>query len=191
MIGAFKLTVEAPSDKSYTLPELVNAINKEAEKRAVPIKASMVRVEKGDGYVYKLLLEGTKSGEDYRIEWVESDSATHYSILDGDATGSYDEDDGRLQMVPGYKGLDSAVEVMVKKIDSLLNGQTGIINLIQDRYQAKLDLLKRQHERAQKEIEMEIERMRKEFLRLEKIKAEMLSIQNTLKSYFKVGEEND
>jgi len=81
--------------------------------------------------------------------------------------------------------------VMVKKIDSLLNGQTGIINLIQDRYQAKLDLLKRQHERAQKEIEMEIERMRKEFLRLEKIKAEMLSIQNTLKSYFKVGEEND
>jgi len=191
VIGAFKLTVEAPSDKSYTLPELVNAINKEAEKRAVPIKASMVRVEKGDGYVYKLLLEGTKSGEDYRIEWVESDSATHYSILDGDATGNYDEDDGRLQMVPGYKGLDSAVEVMVKKIDSLLNGQTGIINLIQDRYQAKLDLLRRQHERAQKEIEMEIERMRKEFLRLEKIKAEMLSIQNTLKSYFKVGEEND
>jgi len=191
MIGGFKLTVKAPSGKDYTLPELVNAINKEAEKKAIPIKASMVRLKENGGYVYKLLLEGTKSGEDYRIEWVESDSGILYSILDGDATGSYDENDGRLQMVPGYKGLDSAVEVMVKKIDSLLNGRTGIINLIQDRYQAKLDLLRRQYERAQKEIEMEIERMRKEFLRLEKIKAEMLSIQNTLKSYFKVGEEND
>ena len=189
MIGALKLTIVASTD--YTLPELVRAINKEAEKRAIPIKASVVRVEKGGDYVYKLLLEGTKSGEDYRIKWVESDSAVLYDILDGDATGSYDEDDGSLKMVPGYKDLDSAVEVMVKRIDSLLNGRNGIINLIQDRYQAQLDILKTQHERAQKEIDREIERMKEEFLRLEKIKAEMLSIQNTLKSYFKVGEKND
>ena len=189
MIGALKLTIVASKD--YTLPELVRAINEEAEKRAIPIKASVVRVKEGGDYVYKLLLEGTKSGEDYRIKWVESDSAVLYDILDGDATGSYDEDDGSLKMVPGYKDLDSAVEVMVKRIDSLLNGRNGIINLIQDRYQAQLDILKTQHERAQKEIDREIERMKEEFLRLEKIKAEMLSIQNTLKSYFKVGEKND
>jgi|GEM_PF-5602945 flagellar hook-associated protein 2 len=189
MIGGLKLTIVASSD--YTLPELVRAINKEAEKSAIPIKASMVKVKEDGGSVYKLLLEGTKSGEDYRIEWVESDSGTFYDILDGDGTGSFDESDGKLQMVPGYKGLDSAIEVMMKRIDSLLNGQTGIINLIQERYQAQLDVLKSEHERTQKEIEREIERMREEFLRLEKIKAEMLSLQNTLKNYFKAGNEND
>jgi flagellar capping protein FliD len=189
MIGGMKLTIVA--DDNYTLPELVRAINEKAEEMAIPIKASMVKVNTGTDYVYKLLLEGTKSGEDYRIEWVESDSGSNYKILDGDATENYDEDDRKLSMVPGYKGLDSSLEVMMKRIDSLLNGQTGIINLIQERYQDELNLLKSRYEKAQKEIDREIERMREEFLRMEKIKAEMLSLQNTLKSYFKVGEEND
>ena len=192
MIGGMKLSIIADSD--YTLPDLVRAINEKAEDMAIPIKASMVKVNTGTSddpnYVYKLLLEGTKSGEDYRIKWVESDSGD-YEILDGDATGEYDGNDGKMSMIPGYKGLDSALELMMKRIDSLLNGQTGIINLIQDRYQNKLNLLKSRYERTQKEIDREIERMREEFLRMEKIKAEMLSLQNTLKNYFKVGDEND
>ena len=192
MIGGMKLTIVA--DDNYTLPDLIRAINEKAEKMAIPIKASMVKVNTGSNddpnYVYKLLLEGTKSGEDYRIEWIESDSGD-YEILDGDATEEYDEDDRKLSTVPGYKGLDSALEVMMKRIDSLLSGQTGIINLVQEKYQDKLNLLKSRYERTQKEIDREIERMREEFLRMEKIKAEMLSLQNTLKSYFKVGDEND
>jgi flagellar capping protein FliD len=192
MIGGLKLSITA--DKDYTLPELVRAINEKAEKEAIPIKASMVKVNTGTNdepnYVYKLLLEGTKMGEDYRIRWVESDSGD-YDILDGDATGNYDENDNRLSMTPGYKGLDSAVEVMVNRIDSLLNGNSGVINLITERYQDKLNLLKSHYDRTQKEIDREIERMREEFLRMEKVKAEMLSLQNTLKSYFKTGENND
>jgi len=193
MVGGMKLSITADGD--YTLSDLVRAINEKAESMAIPIKASMVKVNAGTdddpNYVYKLLLEGTKSGEDYRIKWVESDSGVDYEILDGDATEEYDEDDKKLSMIPGYKGLDSALEMMMKRIDSLLNGQTGIINLVQEKYQDKLNLLKSRYEKAQKEIDREIERMREEFLRMEKIKAEMLSLQNTLKSYFKVGEEND
>jgi len=193
-VGGMELEVTAP-EGGYTLSQLVNAINSKAKFRGVPVKASMVKVNVGDDivpeYVYKLRLEGTKTGSQYRFSWVEADS----DILDGDGTGTYDTSDGKLTLRTGYENIqqasDALIEEVVKKIENLTNGQTGAIPLIQSRYEDKLNLLKKEYEKAQKEIDREIERMREEFLRMERVKAEMLSIQNTLKSYFKVGENND
>lgn len=193
-IGGLKLEITAPSG-GYTLSQLVDAINTKAEYWGIPVKASMVKVNIGDEtlpeYVYKLRLEGTKTGSKYRLEWVEADS----DILDGDGTLTYDTDDKKLTLSTGYENIqlasDALIEEVVRKIEDLTDGQTGVIPLIQSRYEDKLNLLKEEYDKVQKEIEREIERMREEFLQMEKIKAEMLSLQNTLESYFQVGDNND
>jgi len=189
-IGNRELVITAPSD-GYTLEQLVNKINEEAKIRNIPVKASIVEEETDLGVEYKLRIEGTKGGSEYQLNWIESDNDT----LDGDNSGSFDIDDNNLTVSINYLNIqraeDALIDKVISNIDRLTSGETGVINLIQSRYERELDILRKEHERAQEEIDREIRRLQEEFLRMEKIKSEMLSLQNTLKSYFKVGDNND
>lgn len=98
-------------------------------------------------------------------------------------------DDIKL-LFSGDSSNQGLIKRMTDTIENITDGTTGIIPLIQSKYENQLNLLKEQYEKAQKEVDREIERMQQEFLKMEKAKAELLSLQQTLESYFKVP-DND
>lgn len=95
------------------------------------------------------------------------------------------------RMFSGDSDHPGLTQKITDQINNMTDGTTGVIPLIQSKYENQLNLLKEEYNKTQKEIDREIERMREEFLRMEKAKAELQSIQNTLKSYFKSSNDNN
>ncbi|GAB6076192.1 flagellar filament capping protein FliD [Desulfurobacterium crinifex] len=114
--------------------------------------------------------EGHLKVKDYKLEWYLEN---HFDAV--------------KKLFTATGGL---IDKVTEKIDRITDPTTGFIALIQETYQSKLDLYKSQHEKAQKEVDAELERMQEEFLKLEQIKSQMEQMQNTLKAYFDVGEKN-